>query len=536
MNLRWHKKKEQRNLLTAFIGGSLIFIVVCLSITSILFAYKFIEKERQRAQISREQVAHFFAFQYSNMAEEMWTRNLEAIATRIGFIAREMGNAEYDFVLSDEAGNCLLQRSRDGATSPQCELPQTLRTMVNNPPKASEWKPTPHFDEKTHTYLYMAPLYVGSILKGYLYVSLSDPYGFYRGSVFAVAVNVLLPAISAILVLWLLWLLICRGLFLKPYLASIREMKSNETLAQLASHTAHDMRDPLSWIDKLTASLPEIPEEKRIMIKSAVLQLKDIANGLLSHSKVWGRDKGSPKARGQLTVELISSLVGRVVSEKRIQFKSRPGVQIEAPIDANAYGLFAKVESPELKRVLSNLINNAVEALDMRGLVTITVSSRDESVILRVVDTGKGIPEDVLPQLGVKGATFGKKRGTGLGLFYSKTVVESWGGQLHITSQVGKGTSVEIILPKLAGPVWFVPELKLKSGTLVVLLDDQPSIHQVWRERFESLNGAIQLVHFSHADEFSNWLERQNPTGPVLYLCDYELSDHSDTGLEIIGN
>ena len=246
MNLRWLKKREQKNLLAAFIGGSLVVILICLTVTSLLFAYFFITKERQRAQISRGQVAHFFNFQYSNMAEEMWTKNFEAIGIRIGVIAREMGNAQYEFVLANDTGRCLVKRLRNGAVTSHCDLPDSLQALVAAPPKASEWKPNPQFDEETKTYVYAAPLYVGPVLKGYLQASLSDPYGFYRGSVLGVAISVLFPAILFILCLWFLWLLACRRLFLRPYLASVREMKSNEALAKLAGQTAHDMRDPLS--------------------------------------------------------------------------------------------------------------------------------------------------------------------------------------------------------------------------------------------------------------------------------------------------
>ena len=226
MNLRWLKKKEQKNLLAAFIGGSLVVILICLTVTSVLFAYFFIKKERQRAQISRGQVAHFFNFQYSNMAEEMWTKNVEAIGIRIGFIAREMGNAQYEFILADDTGRCLVNRLRNGTLSPLCELPESLQRLMVNPPRASEWRPNLQFDETTKTYIYAAPLYVGPVLKGYLNVSLSDPYGFYRGGILDVAISVLFPAILFILCVWFLWLIACRRLFLRPYLASVREMGS----------------------------------------------------------------------------------------------------------------------------------------------------------------------------------------------------------------------------------------------------------------------------------------------------------------------
>lgn len=148
MNLRWVKKKEQSNLLTAFIGGSLIVILLCLTVTSLLFASFFIKKERQRAHISRGQVAHFFSFQYGTMAEQMWTKNWESIGLRIGFIAKEMGNAQYEYTVVDENGRCLLKRLTTGTIETHCGVPESLQGLVANPPKASEWKSTPDLTRK----------------------------------------------------------------------------------------------------------------------------------------------------------------------------------------------------------------------------------------------------------------------------------------------------------------------------------------------------------------------------------------------------
>ena len=66
-------------------------------------------------------------------------------------------------------------------------------------------------------------------------------------------------------------------------------------------------------------------------------------------------------------------------------------------------------------------------------------------------------------------------------MFHARTKAESWGGTLVITSELGKGTTVTIKLPKAEAPAGFVPMLELTSGKPVVVLDDDSTIHQVWQ-------------------------------------------------------
>lgn len=112
-------------------------------------------------------------------------------------------------------------------------------------------------------------------------------------------------------------------------------------------------------------------------------------------------------------------------------------------------------DGPSLQRVLFNLLNNALDAIDHDGTITITtrVSSPTDAarsgVIVEVMDTGAGIPPEVLPQvfeLFVTTKTPGK--GTGLGLAICQEIIKSHGGSLNITSEVGKGTQVWVFLPR----------------------------------------------------------------------------------------
>ena len=117
------------------------------------------------------------------------------------------------------------------------------------------------------------------------------------------------------------------------------------------------------------------------------------------------------------------------------------------------------------------------------------------------------------------------------------STVERWGGSLAITSAAGKETAVTITLPKAEAPAYFVGELKLAPDRPVVVLDDDPGVHQVWRGRFESARlkeHNIEIFHFSEPEQMRSWVKAEPAKAEnTIYLLDYELSGFKETGLSL---
>jgi signal transduction histidine kinase len=103
--------------------------------------------------------------------------------------------------------------------------------------------------------------------------------------------------------------------------------------------------------------------------------------------------------------------------------------------------MIVRANATELERVLSNILNNAIEASHSKKQIDIYLNPNDAKKLI-LADQGVGIPSHIISKLGTKGATFGKTHGTGLGLFHAKNCMESWGGTLHVQSIEQKGTTV----------------------------------------------------------------------------------------------
>jgi two-component system, sporulation sensor kinase E len=101
----------------------------------------------------------------------------------------------------------------------------------------------------------------------------------------------------------------------------------------------------------------------------------------------------------------------------------------------------------QIKQVFINILNNSIDAMPDGGVIRIELQRMDQRhVMIRFTDQGCGIPEDRIPRLGEPFYTT-KEKGTGLGLMVTYKIIETHGAKMRISSQVGEGTTVELIFP-----------------------------------------------------------------------------------------
>jgi signal transduction histidine kinase len=108
--------------------------------------------------------------------------------------------------------------------------------------------------------------------------------------------------------------------------------------------------------------------------------------------------------------------------------------------------MFVNANDYALGRVYRNLIQNALQATEPGGTVTVSTEQDGGRVRIRVADTGTGIPADRLHTIFDDYETT-KKRGLGLGLAISRRLVDQLDGTIGVESEVGKGTTFTIELP-----------------------------------------------------------------------------------------
>lgn len=323
------------------------------------------------------------------------------------------------------------------------------------------------------------------------------------------------------------------------------EFQKNDMIGKMAAQVAHDIRSPLAALEVASKDLKNVPEQTRMMIKSSVTRINDIANVLLEKNREIRNIVDIKKIRElsdePRAVELLPCLISSIVSEKRVLCKMKQSMQILFVADTKAYAecvFFVSIQKNEFKRIISNLLNNAIESIDSEiGTVVIDLklSADNKKVGVVISDNGKGIMPEILAKIGQRGITHGKPNGNGLGLFHAKQTLESWGCDLKIGSVCGKGTTITLTMPLAETPIWFACKIVIQPVSKIVVLDDDISIHQVWDERFASVltlykNSNFSIVHLFEPSDLKDHLDGN------LFLIDFEYEGVDINGLQAIEN
>lgn len=229
-------------------------------------------------------------------------------------------------------------------------------------------------------------------------------------------------------------------------LTTERELLHKEKLAsmgQLAAGVAHELNNPLSTILLYSEILrKDAPEgsphlEDLEMITSEAKRCKTIVSDLLNFAR-----QQEVLAQETNLNALIDVVVGKLDHRRNYEH-----VDIIREFDPGLPAIQA--DPAQLQQVFINLLNNAVDAMDGKGTLTITTRLLNaDSVEVRVTDTGSGISLDNMDKLFTPFFTTKPAgKGTGLGLSIVYGIIKMHQGQIHIQSKVGEGTTFVITLP-----------------------------------------------------------------------------------------
>ena len=104
------------------------------------------------------------------------------------------------------------------------------------------------------------------------------------------------------------------------------------------------------------------------------------------------------------------------------------------------------LDEASMRGALMNIMLNAIEAMPKGGVLNIKVDQTDEMIRLEIADTGPGIDEEQVKKIFEPFYTT-KAQGLGLGMPYARKIIEQHGGTISLSSQLGKGTTISIVIP-----------------------------------------------------------------------------------------
>jgi signal transduction histidine kinase len=205
----------------------------------------------------------------------------------------------------------------------------------------------------------------------------------------------------------------------------------------------HDIRSPITFLRILETYATNLSPHEKNLLEIATRRIVGVVDSMdkLLHSNGVNNkyvDKTEPIN--------LSTTIERILIEKRYEYKHLNIVFKYTPPEYT-HKCLIYCEINDFERMLSNLINNAVEACNKNGIVRISLELKNKILYLSIIDNGKGISPEVLHKLrnGIS-VTYGKENGHGVGFKQIRDVITQLGGSLTINSTLDFGTEVQLIL------------------------------------------------------------------------------------------
>ncbi|KXH87338.1 ATP-binding protein [Sporosarcina sp. HYO08] len=213
-----------------------------------------------------------------------------------------------------------------------------------------------------------------------------------------------------------------------------------EVLSELSASIAHEIRNPLTvtngFLQLLKGSKSLSPEEKAYIDYS--LDELQRAESIVSDFLAYSKPQSIHMVTGDFKedIEYVGNIMKPYANTHRVKIQTRFSNTLQKDYDQN-----------QLRQCLLNLYKNGIEAMkETGGILSIDVFERKKQIIIQIGDTGIGMTEEEIEQLGDPYYST-KKEGTGLGMLMVYSIVHSLKGKIDVKSKKGKGTTFRLIIP-----------------------------------------------------------------------------------------
>ncbi len=211
-------------------------------------------------------------------------------------------------------------------------------------------------------------------------------------------------------------------------------------VGEMANTIIHDFKSPFTGISLATSMLKDLHETEETHEWCNLIQ-EQITQMVVMTEEILEFTRGNP-ILNKKPINLAEIL------ERFHRLNYIYWNQAHVNFILQCDNIVLNADENKLMRVWQNLVGNAVEALEGQGgEILMVATKRDQNALIKIVDTGPGIPEAIQTRLFDPFVTYGKRGGTGLGTAIALSIVEAHGGDITCESQPGKGTTFYIRLP-----------------------------------------------------------------------------------------
>ncbi len=321
------------------------------------------------------------------------------------------------------------------------------------------------------------------------------------------------------------------------------ERQQQEKFKKIVERVVHDVGSPLGAISMMIPSFNVVPEKARLNLLNAINRIRDILTNLWDEFLFKDNDIGSDS---QTLNNQYSSLVLackpilEIINEKKYECDFTINIIPQITTDGNF--VFIDVDVKAFKRMLSNIINNSINALESvvfkKIIVHLYVVANNVKIIIE--DNGVGMSKNLIQKILSNDKIFsGKRNGYAIGFEQIKDTLLANNGQLSIESTPNVGTQVILTFPKIDTPYWIYEKIILHKNDIVIILDDDEFIYEYWNIKFSAAlksDHNIAIRYFQSGEEtikFINSLSEEE-RARLLFFTDYELINQNLNGIDVV--
>ena len=230
--------------------------------------------------------------------------------------------------------------------------------------------------------------------------------------------------------------------------SALRLQELDTFKTRLYTNLTHEFRTPLAVILGMTDQIEAAPkknlQEGLKMIRRNGKQLLQLINQLLDLSKLENNALKLHLQQGDIIPYL------RYIVESFESYANTRNVSLQ--FQSSIHLLVMDYDPEQIQQIMMNLISNAIKFTPSEGAIVMSVAEQYRNLVIKVKDTGIGIPEKDLPNIfdrfyQVDSSSTRKGEGTGIGLAHTKELVKLMGGEISVSSQEHKGTTFTVRLP-----------------------------------------------------------------------------------------
>ena len=216
----------------------------------------------------------------------------------------------------------------------------------------------------------------------------------------------------------------------------LREAERAAATGDLARQVNHDLKNGLGPIRHVLRHLAQVARDEPQALPAVFLEREATLTRSLEYLEELSRDyaRRSPQRAAGCDLNAVAEAMVKELEGRPIRLQLVQGLPR------------VRCDEVAARRILGNLLTNALESLDQKGNVTILTATAGGKVLCTVTDSGRGMSRAELERA-VAGSFTTKASGSGTGIAVVRRLVEELGGAFRISTEPGRGTTVELALP-----------------------------------------------------------------------------------------